>query len=352
MFFLYGNPGEPWASLYGNFMSTALQLWIQIIMLTTPCQPQIAAADALACSWCQCGYAPAVTYIGPLPDTSSTSDMANSVGGEASQVSVEGKGRVLMGDAGDGDRQSGGRAGRPSWIPCNISSQCMTPEMTFHVPSIAAYETNPPGSPPLGLRWAGDGEENVWVGTRLDKIEGTFTSGFNVFTSMRPHRYEAIFPTRLFCSTSAATWAAATASGPTSNGFTSPGHRIPVASEGSEGGPGSTLPSTPMSPPYSPSATSSPSWPPAEEGPPVVPLIPPPAPPPPSNSLGYCSSCLSDCRSDADSAEGSCLESCGLPPVHAFSKARGRWDGRHTGMADKGMKSIQRGQLLRTQTAV
>ena len=34
-----------------------------------------------------------------------------------------------------------------------------------------------------------------------------------------------------------------------------------------------------------------------------------------NQGLGFCSSCLSDCSSDADSAEGSCLASCGLPPL-------------------------------------
>ena len=37
-----------------------------------------------------------------------------------------------------------------------------------------------------------------------------------------------------------------------------------------------------------------------------------------SQGLGFCSSCLSDCSSDADSAEGSCLASCGLPPLITF----------------------------------
>jgi hypothetical protein len=35
---------------------------------------------------------------------------------------------------------------------------------------------------------------------------------------------------------------------------------------------------------------------------------------------GYCASCLTDCAFNADSAEGSCVDSCGLPPLSSFPR--------------------------------
>ena len=124
-------------------------------------------------------------------------------------------------------------------------------------------------------------------------------------------RYEAIYPTRLFCSLSDATLAAASSSpsfyssgaaSPSGGGGGGGGGGRDEGGDGSGGGDYYTFPSWPPSTPQSP-------------------LEPPSAPLPPQGSnVGFCSSCLTDCLMDSDSAEGSCLQSCGLPPVAAFPK--------------------------------
>ena len=157
--------------------------------------------DDFACSWCQCGYMPAVSSMDALsmepsadgnamgPSDSgmesyrSTDASSSSGGGDGpsrrlksdrpqrnlqQDIETRGKRRGLQGtNDDDGDSGGGGRGGgRTSWVWCNTTAECMTPGMVYHAPSTPAYATASTG--PL----------------------------------IPALRFEAFYPTRLFCSVS------------------------------------------------------------------------------------------------------------------------------------------------------